>query len=196
VAAAHAFELEGGDAHQFEMTAPPAFASDEMAAEMVIQRGALAPRITVIDPVRRHIRNGRDLTEYVHLGQSYQAFLDACVILLVRGAPFKRRSGTSTFGGPACPRLPRPGCERRAEGGPCGDRGRLHHRAEGVLRRDLRDRRSRARQRRRRSAVRRRDDQAPDGFTRPAIAIRGLGTFSTLGLTGLWAHALAISNSS
>jgi hypothetical protein len=180
--AAHAFELEGGDPHRFEMTAPPAFASDEMAADLIelywrtltrdvpfdsyadhplttaavrdlsrcaafrgprvgnavtpgtlfrgptpgdltgpylsqflwldlphgnmrlvqrgrapvageewlaIQRGALAPRITVIDPVRRHIRNSRDLTAYLHLDQSHQTFLDACAILLVMGAPFK-----------------------------------------------------------------------------------------------------------
>jgi hypothetical protein len=78
---------------------------------LAIQRGAPPARINVIDPVPRHIRNARDLTEYVHLDQSYQAFLDACVTLLVMGAPFKldypyvrRRSRTQsgfiTFGAP------------------------------------------------------------------------------------------------
>ncbi|HEV7732270.1 MAG TPA: vanadium-dependent haloperoxidase [Candidatus Binatia bacterium] len=209
--AAHAFELEGGDPQQYEMVAPPAFASDEIAAEMIelywqaltrdvpfvaygehpltvaaardlsrctafrgpkardavtsgtlfrgstpgdltgpyvsqflwldvphghmrlvqrgrvpvpgddymttypewlsIQRGAQPPRINVIDPVPRHVRNARDLGEYVHLDWSYQAYLDACVTLLVMGAPlkadypyFRRRSRTQggfiTFGAP------------------------------------------------------------------------------------------------
>jgi len=77
---------------------------------LAVRRGALAPRIHVIDPMRRPIRNGRDLTEYVHLHQGPQAFLDACAILLVVGAPFtldsayvrrpsRAHGGLTTFGG-------------------------------------------------------------------------------------------------
>ena len=61
------------------------------------------------DPTPRYIRNGRDLAEYVHQDFSYQAFLNACLILLGMGAPrddrnpykhAKSEAGFCTFGAP------------------------------------------------------------------------------------------------
>jgi hypothetical protein len=207
--AAYAFELEGADPHQLGIPAPPAFASAEMAAEMVevywqaltrdvpfaeyaehpaiaaaardlskcrgfrgpkvggavapatlfrgetagdltgpylsqflwldvqqgihtlvqrgrvpvpgddhmttypewlsIQRGGMPARIVTFDPTPRHLRNGRDLAEYLHRDYSYQAFLNACLILLGIGVrmktefPYrfsKTQGGFVTFGAP------------------------------------------------------------------------------------------------
>lgn len=61
------------------------------------------------DPVRRNIRNMRDLATYVHFDALYEAYLNACLILLDIGAPFdpanpyvdsKTQIGFGTFGGP------------------------------------------------------------------------------------------------
>ncbi len=57
----------------------------------------------------RYIRNGRDLGQYVHVDALYQAYLNACLILLGMGAPFdpgnpyrnlKKQDAFATFGGP------------------------------------------------------------------------------------------------
>ena len=40
---------------------------------------------------RRYIRNGRDLGQYVHVDALYQAYLNACLILLDLGAPVRSR---------------------------------------------------------------------------------------------------------
>jgi hypothetical protein len=61
------------------------------------------------DPRSRYIRNGRDLTHYVHLDALYQAYLNACLILLGLGAPLdpgnpygasRTQIGFGTYGGP------------------------------------------------------------------------------------------------
>ena len=61
------------------------------------------------DPVRRYIRNMRDLATYVHFDALYEAYLNACLILLDMGAPFdpgnpyvdsQTQEGFGTFGGP------------------------------------------------------------------------------------------------
>ena len=44
------------------------------------------------DPTPRYIRNGRDLSEYVHQDLTYQAFLNACLILLEMGAAVDARN--------------------------------------------------------------------------------------------------------
>ena len=73
-----------------------------------VQNGSIAGPLT-LDPTPRFIRNGRDLGEYVHLDWTYQAFLNACLILLRMVAPFDTgnpylgsltQDGFSTFGGP------------------------------------------------------------------------------------------------
>jgi hypothetical protein len=57
----------------------------------------------------RYIRNGRDLGQYVHVDALYEAYLNACLILLGMGAPFdpsnpyknlKKQDAFATFGGP------------------------------------------------------------------------------------------------
>ncbi|MGD1836510.1 MAG: hypothetical protein ACPKPY_00445, partial [Nitrososphaeraceae archaeon] len=62
-----------------------------------------------IDPIQRYIRNGRDLSEYVHKDFPYQAYLNACLILLGSSYKFdsgnvylssKSQSGFSTYGPP------------------------------------------------------------------------------------------------
>ena len=74
-----------------------------------IQRGLLPARVNVFDPTPPHLRNGRDLAEYVHQDFTYQAFLNACLTLLKMRTPFTvdnpyRRSltqaGFITFGAP------------------------------------------------------------------------------------------------
>jgi membrane-associated phospholipid phosphatase len=75
-----------------------------------IQRGVAPSGAITFDATMRYIRNGRDLGEYVHRDYSYQAFLNAALILLSFGAaalddnnPYKayaKQAGFSTFGGP------------------------------------------------------------------------------------------------
>jgi hypothetical protein len=59
--------------------------------------------------VRRHVRNARDLATYVHFDALYEAYLNACLILLDVEAPFdagnpynasQNQAGFGTFGGP------------------------------------------------------------------------------------------------
>lgn len=61
------------------------------------------------DTTSRYIRNGRDLTAFVHLDFTYQAFLNACLILLGARAPFdaanpynssRNQAGFNSFGAP------------------------------------------------------------------------------------------------
>lgn len=61
------------------------------------------------DPVRHYIRSMRDLATYVHFDALYEAYLNACLILLDSGVPFdpanpyvdsKTQEGFATFGGP------------------------------------------------------------------------------------------------
>jgi membrane-associated phospholipid phosphatase len=61
------------------------------------------------EPDARYIRTGRDLATYVHFDELYEAYLNACLILLSTGAPFDagipygsggRQTGFGTFGGP------------------------------------------------------------------------------------------------
>ena len=75
---------------------------------LAVQNGAAAGP-NQFDSTPRYIRTGRDLGEYVHIDFSYQAFLNAGLILLGMRAPLDagnpyRKSTTqaafSTFGGP------------------------------------------------------------------------------------------------
>jgi membrane-associated phospholipid phosphatase len=76
-----------------------------------VQNGMPPTSVISFDPTPRYLRNGRDLGEYVHRDFTYQAFLNAALILLSLGGaalddnnPYKTsttQSGFSTFGGPA-----------------------------------------------------------------------------------------------
>jgi hypothetical protein len=77
-------------------------------AWLAVQNGAIAG-VNRFDEHPRHIRNGRDLGEYVHRDFSYEAALDACLILQKIGAPSnggnpykhsRTQSGFTTFGPP------------------------------------------------------------------------------------------------
>jgi hypothetical protein len=80
-----------------------------------LQRGCQPTRGQEFDPVRRYIRNGRDLAEWVHVDVLFQAYFNAALILLHSpegggiGAPLnpgnpyadsETQHGFGTFGGP------------------------------------------------------------------------------------------------
>jgi hypothetical protein len=74
-----------------------------------IQRGVPPARPNVLDATPRYLRHGRDLSAYVHKDFTYQAFLNAGLILLAMRAPFQAtnpyrhshtQSGFVTFGAP------------------------------------------------------------------------------------------------
>jgi hypothetical protein len=75
---------------------------------LAVQNG-FEPGPYALDPTPRYIRNLRDLGEWVHVDALYQAYHQACLILLGMGAPFDagnpyhaspRQIGFGTFGGP------------------------------------------------------------------------------------------------
>ena len=73
-----------------------------------VQNGRQPSTVSAFDPTPRYIRNGRDLGEYVHRDFTYQAFLNAALILLGfgptaldAGNPYKRyakQAGFVSFG--------------------------------------------------------------------------------------------------
>jgi hypothetical protein len=74
-----------------------------------VKRG-ITPRLAeAFDPTPRYIRNGRDLAAYVHVDALYEAYLNACLILLGMGAPLnpgnpynalQKMDAFGTFGDP------------------------------------------------------------------------------------------------
>lgn len=75
---------------------------------LAIQNG-FTPAPYALDPTPRYIRNLRDLAEWTHVDALYQAYHQACLILLGIGAPFApgnpysssaNQIGFGTFGGP------------------------------------------------------------------------------------------------
>lgn len=80
---------------------------------LAVQNGTTAVPPDQFDGTRRYIRNGRDLGQYVHVDALYEAYLNACLILLGMGAPeddgnpykppniaSRTQIGFGTFGGP------------------------------------------------------------------------------------------------
>ena len=64
-----------------------------------------------IDPTPRHVRNGRDLSAYVHIDVLFEAYFNACLWLIDNGAPLnpgnpygprgsRTQAGFGTFGAP------------------------------------------------------------------------------------------------
>ncbi len=62
-----------------------------------------------IDPVRRYVRCGRDISQYVHIDVLFEAYLNACLYLIHNNAPLnpgnpylksKTQTGFGTFGSP------------------------------------------------------------------------------------------------
>lgn len=76
---------------------------------LAVQNGFDTSGQDKFDNTRRFIRNMRDLATYVHFDALYEAYLNACLILLGMGAPFDpgnpyrdsiTQIGFGTFGGP------------------------------------------------------------------------------------------------
>lgn len=81
----------------------------EYSEWLAIQNGALPARPNGFDPERRYVRNGRDLSEWVHIDVLFQAYFNALLILFSLGAPFdannpyndsRTQIGFGTFGPP------------------------------------------------------------------------------------------------
>jgi hypothetical protein len=96
--------------NQRQQTAQPAIDFLIDPAEWLnVQNGAKPAQADQFNPVRRFIRNSRDLATYVHFDALYEAYLNACLILLDMQAPFDpgnpyfdsmTQDGFGTFGGP------------------------------------------------------------------------------------------------
>jgi hypothetical protein len=76
---------------------------------LAVQNGLNTIGTDVFDPNRLFIRNLRDLATYVHFDALYEAYLNACIILLEMRASFdpgnpyidsRNQDGFGTFGGP------------------------------------------------------------------------------------------------
>ncbi len=81
----------------------------DYATWLSIQNGFNPVASDAFDSTPRYIRNGRDLATYVHFDALYEAYLNACLILLGMGAPFDpgnpyesltKTDAFGTFGGP------------------------------------------------------------------------------------------------
>lgn len=81
----------------------------DYASWLSVKRGFSPSIAPAHDPVPRYIRNGRDLAAYVHVDALYQAYLNACLILIGMGAPlnpgnpylaFTKMDAFATFGDP------------------------------------------------------------------------------------------------
>jgi len=75
---------------------------------LAVQRGFNQPA-TVLDPIQRYMRNGRDLSQWVHIDVLFQAYFQAFLVLAGANAPFDAgnpyqdnptQDGFGTFGGP------------------------------------------------------------------------------------------------
>jgi hypothetical protein len=95
---------------QIRTAAPDIDFLTDVPSALANQDGAPATQALPFDPALRYIRSSRDLGEYVHRDFTYQAFLNAALILLGYGSAAldpgniyrtaSRQSGFSTFGGP------------------------------------------------------------------------------------------------
>jgi hypothetical protein len=76
---------------------------------LAVQNGSTSFPADQLDPIPRYIRNMRDLGRYVQVDALYEAYLNACLILLGNNAPvdegnpytrYRKQMGFGTFGGP------------------------------------------------------------------------------------------------
>ena len=81
----------------------------DFAGWLAVQNGGPASGPDAFDPTPRYIRSLRDLGQYVHVDALYQAYLNACLILLELGVPVDsglppatsaNQAGFAEFGGP------------------------------------------------------------------------------------------------
>ncbi len=83
----------------------------DAASWLAVQDGRGPFADNQIDPYPRHVRNGRDLSAYVHIDVLFEAYFNACLWLIDNGAPLNRgnpygsnrsrtQDGFGTFGPP------------------------------------------------------------------------------------------------
>jgi hypothetical protein len=81
----------------------------DFASWLAVQNGGTAAGPDAFDPTPRYIRSLRDLGQYVHVDALYQAYVNACLILLELGVPVDaglppatsaNQAGFAEFGGP------------------------------------------------------------------------------------------------
>ncbi|QEG30618.1 PAP2 superfamily protein [Gemmata obscuriglobus] len=72
---------------------------------LAVQDGSPAAPPDLFDPTPRYIRNMRDLGQYVHVDALYEAYLNACLILLGMNAPVDKGNpyyANAPYGQPSC----------------------------------------------------------------------------------------------
>jgi hypothetical protein len=81
----------------------------DQASWLAVQNGQGPFGSNQIDPNPQHMRNGRGLSAYVHLDVLFEAYFNACLILVDQGAPLdpqnpytnsRTQAGFGTFGSP------------------------------------------------------------------------------------------------
>lgn len=81
----------------------------DQSSWLSVQNGVPPASGNQIDPNPQHMRNGRGLGAYVHIDVLFEAYFNACLILVDRGAPLdashpytgsRTQSGFGTFGNP------------------------------------------------------------------------------------------------
>ncbi len=81
----------------------------DQASWLAVQNGQGPFGQNQADPNAQHVRNGRGLAAYVHVDVLYEAYLNACLLLLDSGAPLdpnnpyansRTQTGFGTFGAP------------------------------------------------------------------------------------------------
>jgi hypothetical protein len=72
---------------------------------LAVQDGCDADQ-TNCDPVPRLIRSGRDIAQYVHVDRDFNAFLNACLLMLYGREPLRRCEARPGLGVPFAPCLP------------------------------------------------------------------------------------------
>jgi hypothetical protein len=65
---------------------------------LALQNGALPTRPIVFDPVRRYVRDGRALGQWVHVDVLYQGFLEACLVAVTQAQNTASPPNSGPFG--------------------------------------------------------------------------------------------------
>ena len=94
---------------KIQTTAPGVDHMTERDDWLNIQNGGVPFETQQYDPTPRYIRNGRDMSQWVHVDVLYQGYQHAMLVLMGMGAPFDTdnpyagsatQEGFTTFGGP------------------------------------------------------------------------------------------------
>jgi hypothetical protein len=95
--------------HLLTTYAPGVDYMTDQASWLAVQNGQGPFGSNQIDPNPQHMRNGRGLSAYVHLDVLFEAYFNACLVLIDQGAPLdpnnpyaesRTQAGFGTFGAP------------------------------------------------------------------------------------------------